>query len=135
MLMLCYALHRNRLCPHLFRGISDSFDWQFMKTRKFMLTSCFKTCQESEIRYEQIQRGVEQINWNRTEQEIATVHHTSSRGASFCASLVTGSTTATTSKYTSPSFGRIFTALPKVSKLRSRFSACSAFKVFLLLIY
>jgi len=36
---------------------------------------------------------------------------TRSRGASFWASLVTGSKTATTSKYTSSSFGLIFTAL------------------------
>lgn len=57
-------------------------------------------------------------------------HHiqpTNRKGASFWASLVTGSTTATTSKYTCPSFGRTFTALPKVSKSRRE---TQTFKVF-----
>lgn len=104
-------------CPHLFRGISDSFDWQFMKIRKLTFTSFFRTCET----IERAERHGLEIRCGRgpTEPRLTKwFEPTNRRGASFCASLVTGSTTATTSKYMSPSLGRIFTALQKKSANR-----------------
>lgn len=61
-------------CPHLLRGISDSFDWQFMKIRKLTFTSFFRTCTWRDVR--EGKRDKLEISCGRGQSEVKLINWT-----------------------------------------------------------